>query len=161
MRGGWVILLSLLAAMLLGVVRLPEDWPSWLGWLRPQWILLVLFFWVMELPERIGLVSAWILGLLVDALVGEPLGLNGILLAGVTFVTWRFFERLRMYSALQQCGVVFLLVLGIELVRGVVLGWSGNAGLSWGVVVMALASVCAWPLVYLLLIRVKTAIRVE
>ena len=160
-RGGWVVLLSVLFAMLLAVAHLPESWPDWLGWLRPNWILLVLFFWVMELPERIGLVAAWVVGLLTDALVGEPLGLNGMLFAGFTYVTWRFFERLRMYSGVQQCGVLFLLVLSAEVIRGLVIGLDSNRELQWSVLVMALVSTFIWPLIYLLLLRVKTLARVE
>ena len=59
-QGGWLILLSLVVALLLAVVHLPESWPQWLGWLRPAWVIMVLFFWVMELPPRVGLVSAWL-----------------------------------------------------------------------------------------------------
>ena len=116
-RGGWVVLLSLLVAITLAIFHLPESWPAWLGVLRPNWLLLVLFFWVMEIPHRLGLFVAYLMGLVVDALLAEPLGLNGIIFAGVTFVTWSFFERLRMYSVLQQAGVVFALVAGAELLR--------------------------------------------
>ena len=67
-NGGWVILLSLLVAMMLGVIHLPESWPIWFGWFRPNWLLVVLFFWVIELPQRIGLIAVWCLGLFVDVL---------------------------------------------------------------------------------------------
>lgn len=160
-RGGWVVLSSLLLAMLLAVAHLPESWPTWIGWLRPNWILLVLFFWVMELPERIGLIAAWVIGLLVDALLGEPLGLNGILFASVTFITWRFFERLRMYSGVQQCGVLFMLVLSAEVVRALVIGLDSNRELVWPVLATALVSTLLWPPIYLILLRIKTAVRVE
>ncbi len=160
-RGGWLILLTLLAGLLLAVVHLPESWPQWLGWLRPAWVALVVFFWVMELPERIGLVSVWLLGLLLDVLYADPLGLNGAVLATITYVGWRFYERLRMYSVLQQGGVIFLLVLGGELLRIVVQDLAFDRGMSWGVVLPALMSFLLWPLVYLGLSRLKFRFRVE
>ena len=160
-RGGWVILLSVFAAMLLSVLHLPETWPQWLGWLRPNWMLLVLFFWVMELPHRIGLIAAWVIGLLLDALLGEPLGLNGLLLASVTFVTWRFFERLRMYALAQQCATVFALVLGAELVRYAVITLGSERALEWQLIWVAVASTVIWPFLFVLLMRIKTAVRVE
>ena len=113
-RGGWVILLTLAVAMLLAVFHLPEGAPAWLGWLRPSWIVLVVFYWVMALPHRFGMISAWITGLLVDVLYADPLGVNGFCLAALTYVTWSFYERFRMYSVAQQGVVVFLLVLGSE-----------------------------------------------
>jgi rod shape-determining protein MreD len=160
-RGGWLILLSLLVALLLSVLHLPESWPQWLGWLRPAWVAMVVFFWVMELPHRVGLLSVWILGLLVDVLYADPLGLNGVLLASITYIGWRFYERLRMYSVLQQGGVVFLLVLGTELVRLTVQELAFQRGLSWAVTFPAVMSLLIWPFLYLLLSRLKFRVRAQ
>ena len=160
-NGGWVILLSLIAGMMLGVVHLPESWPAWLGWLRPNWLLLVLFFWVIELPHRVGLIAIWCVGLLVDVLYADPIGLNGFILAGVTYVAWRFFERLRMYSVLQQCGIVFVLGLAAELLSVLVIGLGSERQWGWAVVLSPLTSMLAWPLVFLLLLRIRTGVRVE
>ena len=58
-RGGWIILLSIAIAMMLAVAHLPESLPQWLGCLRPAWVILVMFYWVMVLPDRFGIVRAW------------------------------------------------------------------------------------------------------
>lgn len=160
-QGGWLILLTLLVALLLAVVHLPESWPQWLGWLRPAWVAMVIFFWVMELPHRVGLVSAWALGLLLDVLYADPLGLNGVLLASITYVGWRLFERFRMYSIVQQGAVVFLLVLIGECSRVLVQDLVFGRGWSWGVVFPALSSFLLWPFLYLLLNRLKFQARVQ
>ena len=160
-NGGWLILLSLGIAMILAIFHVPETWPQWLGWLRPAWIALVVFFWVMELPHRLGLISAWVIGLAADVLLADPLGLNGILLAAITYIAWRFYERLRMYSVVQQCGVVFLLVLSSELVRSLVQDAAWGRGWSWGVVAPAVMSMLAWPFVYIVLQRFRLQFRVE
>ena len=89
------------------------------------------------------------------------MGLNGLILAGTTYLTWRFYERLRMYSVLQQCGVVFVLTLTAELMRGVVNGFGSQIGLSWSTISIALMSMVLWPFVYLLLIRLRTGMRIE
>jgi rod shape-determining protein MreD len=160
-QGGWLILLTLIAALLLAVVHLPESWPQWLGWLRPAWVLMVLFFWVMELPHRVGLVSAWLIGVLLDVLYADPLGLNGAILASATYLGWRFYERFRMYSIVQQGGIVFALVLMGEIVRLLVQDMIFDRGWSWGALVPALTSFMVWPFLYLLLSRLKFQVRVE
>ncbi|MFV2091328.1 MAG: rod shape-determining protein MreD, partial [Pseudomonadales bacterium] len=142
-------------------VHLPESWAQWLGWIRPAWVAMVVFFWVMELPDRMGLVSAWVLGLLLDVLYADPLGLNGALLASITYVGWRFYERLRMYSIVQQGVVVFVLVLLGECARVIVQDLVFDRGWSWGVVFPALTSLLLWPFLYLLLQRLKFRFRVE
>lgn len=159
-QGGWLILLTVAGAMILAIVHLPESWPTWLGWLRPAWVALVIFYWVMELPHRIGLIVAWVIGALVDVLQAEPLGLNGVMLAGITYVAWRFYERLRMYSVVQQSGVVFLLVLGAELLRMLVLNLAAGRGLSWGMLGPAFVSLGLWPILALLLTRLRLRFRV-
>jgi rod shape-determining protein MreD len=160
LQGGWLILLTLAVAMVLGIVHLPETWPQWLGWLRPAWVALVIFYWVMELPHRMGLIAAWVLGALVDVLQAEPLGLNGVILASITFVAWRFYERLRMYSIVQQCGVVFLLVIAAEVFRAFVLDLTADRGWTWALLGPATLSMLLWPLVALLLSRLRRQFRV-
>jgi len=160
-RGGWVIMLSIGVAMLLAVVHLPAGAAGWLGWLRPSWLVLVVFYWVMALPHRFGMISAWLTGLLVDVLYADPLGVNGFCLAALTYVTWSFYERFRMYSVAQQGVVVFVMVLATEFVR-MWAQWLGrDGGLSWWIVVPAVASTVAWPLVALVLGRVRYQFAVE
>lgn len=160
-RGGWLILLTITIAMLLALLHLPETWPQWLGWLRPAWVAMVVFFWVMELPHRIGLISVWLLGLLVDALYADPLGLNGMLLASITYIGWRFYERLRMYSVFQQAGVLLLLVVATELVRMLVQDLAFDRGFRWQIVLPGLSSMLIWPFLYLVLQRLRVQVRVE
>ncbi len=160
-HGGWLILLTIALAMVLAIFHVPESWPQWLGWLRPAWLAMVVFYWVMELPHRLGLISAWVIGLLLDVLYADPLGLNGFLLAAITYVGWRFYERLRMYSIVQQCIVVFLLVLVTESLRIVVQDVAWSRGWSWGVILPALMSMLTWPFVYLVLQRARLQVRVE
>ena len=121
----------------------------------------MLFFWVLELPHRIGLITAWIVGLFVDVLHADPLGLNGLLLAAVTYISWKFYERLRMYSVVQQCFVLFLLVAGSEFTRVLVQDLAFNRGLSWGPLAVAGMSALLWPFVYLILLRLRQQFRVE
>jgi rod shape-determining protein MreD len=160
-NGGWLILVTILFAMILGVLHLPEAWPAWLGWWRPAWVSMVVFYWVLALPNRLGLIAAWMLGFLVDALNADPLGLNGFLLATITYIAWRFYERLRMYSIVQQCGVVFLLVLAAETLRLLVEDLMFSRGMSWGVVLPAFTSMLLWPFLFLLLDRLRASARVE
>ena len=158
-RGGWFILLTLVAAFLLTMVRAPLAWPEWLAWLRPGWILLVVFFWAMRVPQRVGLISAWIVGLFADIVYADPLGLNGLVLATITYITWRFHERLRMYAVLQQAVVAGVLVLVSEgarrLAHGQLEPWLLATLLS------AATSMLMWPAVQLLLGNLAQRIRVE
>ncbi|HET6470308.1 MAG TPA: rod shape-determining protein MreD [Pseudomonadales bacterium] len=160
-RGGWVIMLTIAFAMLLAVVHLPSEVPSWWGWLRPSWLVLVVFYWVMALPHRLGMISAWVTGLLVDVLYADPLGVNGFCLAALTYVTWSFYERFRMYSVAQQGAVVFLLVLGTEFIRMCAQHFGRDGALSWWILIPAVTSTVAWPFVAWALRRIRLQLAVE
>jgi len=161
LRGGWIILLSIAIAMMLAVAHLPESLPQWLGWLRPAWVILVMFYWVMVLPDRFGMISAWCVGLLLDVLRGDPLGVNGICLATMTYVTWSLYERLRMYSVPQQGVVIFALVLGADLFRNIVQIFARDGHFDWRFVLPGLVSMLLWPLVYALLRRIHSQFGVD
>lgn len=158
-RGGWLILLTLTAAFLLTIARAPLGSPEWIGWLRPGWIVLVVFYWAMYVPHRVGLVSTWCMGFFADILFADPLGLNGAILATVTFATWRFHERLRMYAVIQQAGVAGALVLLSEGTRRLAHDQPG----SWLpiTVLPAVTSMLVWPVLHMLLRNLTQRNRVE
>jgi rod shape-determining protein MreD len=150
-RGGWVILFSVVVAMVFSVQQLPVGAPDWLAWLRPNWLVLVIFYWVMAVPHRIGLIAAWVIGLLVDVLHGELLGLNAMTLAALTYVTWSLYERLRMYTMAQQAFILMLLAFAAELMRHVVHMLTLNAGFTLAIALPAVTTALIWPFAYLAL----------
>lgn len=101
-NGLWVVVLSFLVAYLLAVIPFPE----WAMNYRPEWVPMVLIYWVMALPYRIGIGSAWFVGIILDVLEGSILGLNALSLVIIAYVTLSLHQRLRMFSSLQQSGLV-------------------------------------------------------
>ena len=59
---------------MLAVIPLPQ----WLLWGRPEWIALVLIYWTIALPYRVGIFTALLLGIVVDVLEGAILGQNAM-----------------------------------------------------------------------------------
>ena len=111
----------MLVALALAAARAPADAPEWLGWWRPDWTLAVFFFWAVAAPERIGTFCAWIAGLFLDAILGTPLGLNGICLALATYLARRFNSRLVMFSLLQRTLAVLVLAEAAQVMHRSVL----------------------------------------
>ena len=65
--GTGVLIVTLLLAALLEVVPLPDA----ANWVRPEWMLLVLVYWVLILPRRVGVLWGFFVGLYMDAAVGS------------------------------------------------------------------------------------------
>jgi rod shape-determining protein MreD len=104
---------SFLLAALLAVVQIPE----WLQWARPEWVALTLLYWCIALPHRIGIFTALLLGLLIDALEGAVLGQNAFSLTVPALCALLLYQRLRVFSLWQQCAVVFV-VIGLHQLVG-------------------------------------------
>jgi len=153
-----LILLSVILALVLAVAHLPFGLPAWTDWLRPGWVVMVVFFWAMELPQRFGLISAWLIGLGVDVCLGDPLGVNGFCLATLTFATWSLYERFRMYSSVQQGIVIFIMVLFTSFVRLITHIILGEADFTWAFLLPALVSMLLWPLLVIPLRRASRSV---
>lgn len=121
--GTGVILVSLFLAALLEVVPLPEPF----DWLRPEWLLMMLVYWVLTLPHRIGVLWGFCVGVYLDVLTGTTLGQWGLAFALGAYVMLAAYKRMRVFTALQQCAVIFLLVGSASLLAYLVQDSVGRA----------------------------------
>lgn len=132
-NNGWIIVATLVVALLFHAAPLPLEW----RWFRPELVILTLFYWSLALPHRVGIVSAAVTGLLVDILNGSAVGAlaMGMVIADA-FILLNY-QRIRQFDALQQSvtlGVLVALALVVEhwLMRAIGLGGTGLAFL-WSV----------------------------
>lgn len=129
-RSPWILPLSVLAALLLTLLPMP---PS-LQPLRPYWLALVLAYWVMEDPDRVGLGLAFVIGVIADLVVGTLLGEQALRLVVITFILQRFRARLRFFPMSQQALAIGALLLNdriVALAIRLTLGEPTLASLAW------------------------------
>ena len=129
-RSPWIMPLSLLAALLLTLLPMPPA----LQPLRPYWLALVLAYWVMEDPDRIGLGWAFMIGVIADLVVGTLLGEQALRLVVITFILQRFRARLRFFPMSQQALAIGALLLNdriVALAIRMTLGEPAVASLAW------------------------------
>jgi rod shape-determining protein MreD len=156
----WVILASLLVAAVLAI--LPVD--RALAWWRPEWLLLVLVYWTIALPHRVGLLTALCVGLPVDVMEGAPLGQNMLALGVVVVLAQLMYQRLRIFSLTQQALVLFVLTGVHQLIEQWLQGLQGlQAGGATGFrfLLPALTSALLWPPLFVLLRGMRRSFRVN
>lgn len=115
-RNAWVLPVSVLVALLLGLVPLP----AMLQPMRPYWLALVLAYWVLEEPEKIGLGAAFLLGVVADLVFGGLLGEQAMRLAIFAFILERFRARLRFFPLSQQALAIGGLLVNDRVVSAVI-----------------------------------------
>ena len=142
MNSFFVIILSLLLSIILTISTFP------LGYFSPDWIHLFLIYWILATPGSIGLVTAWVIGLLVDVVLGSTLGVNALVYSLIGYLIFKSYMVIRYLTVLQQAILIlFLLLVKVTLILWIddMIGTSNyTTSLYW----MPLVSALAWPLVY-------------
>jgi len=106
-RGYSIILITLFISLALSVLPMPES----LQFYRVQWTALVLIYWCMAVPEKVGVGFAFVTGLLLDILTGTLLGQHALGLSVVGFLTLKAYRRVRVFPLWQQSVFVVALLV--------------------------------------------------
>ncbi|HOU66690.1 MAG TPA: rod shape-determining protein MreD [Thermomonas sp.] len=126
-RNGWVLPVSLLLGLLLGLVPLPGI----LQPLRPYWLALVLAYWLLEEPEHMGLGMSFALGVLADLVFGGLLGEQALRLVVMAFILDRFRARMRFFPLSQQALVIGVLLVNDRVISAAIHVVMGAPQLPW------------------------------
>lgn len=103
-----VVCTSLALAYALMVMPLPEI----LRLLRPNLVMLAMVYWLLRLPESVGVGGAFCLGMVYDGIIGSPLGLHALSFSLIAAALLLLYSRWRMFTLVQQSlWIVVLLVL--------------------------------------------------
>ena len=145
----WVPFATVFFAMVLLVIPAPELIRDFL----PDWVSLVLIYWALALPTRMGVSLAWLAGLVVDLFtLGIP-GAHALSKAVLVYVVKILALRVRAYPLWQQ-SVMVMLLLGLEVLVLAIVDIVTEGGLGvlhrWTAVIVG---GLAWPLVYVVLRR--------
>lgn len=101
----------------------------WAGFgllLRPDFVLLVLIYWLLRAPHLCNVGTAWMLGLLVDLASGSLFGQSALAYSITAFVAVFYQRRLALFSEWQQAGYVMLLLLLSQLILLILKLFSGG-----------------------------------
>lgn len=150
------IILTIVAAMCLRIMPLPEP----LAIYNPDWVLLVLIYWSLAMPERIGIFYAWSFGLLTDVLTGRMLGQYALAYSLVVYICLKLHKRLRQFPLLQQGVFVFCCLLLSQLLLFFVKNLLHPAQLHGTFWLPVLSGTACWPLVHVALRFVRISKRV-
>ena len=157
MRSSLIIGLTFVVALILSVVPMPMPFDAG----RPMWLALVTAYWVMALPHRVGLLTAWVAGLAMDVLFGGLFGQNALVLVMVAWLVLLLYQRIRRFPRGHQ-SLVMLPVLGIaQMVSLWLSSLAGNRPPTLLYLLPALVSTLLWPWVFSVLRIVRRRFHVH
>lgn len=145
--GLFPLLLSYVLAMVLMVMPLPAVLEPW----RPDWLTLVIIYWLLAIPHRVGFGTVLILGLLADILMGSVFGIYAIALLLIAYPAVRHYQRIRNYSLTQQAIIVGILVLVKRAVVYELEHVLNDAVFHLPYLYPVISSAIIWPWIYLIM----------
>ena len=152
---GWVLFGSLVVGLLVLVVPLPLG----LGIARPYLLAMLLCYWLLEAPDKVGLGTAFLAGLLADIVSGTLLGEQAMRLVVLAFLVQRFRARLRFFPLWQQALAVFALLLNDRLIALAIRLAAGDGAPPWGTWLSPVVGFALWPWLFLLLDELRLRLR--
>ena len=143
----WFIYLSLFVA--LGLTYIPTGRLPGV----PDWVALVLAFWCVREPLRVGMGTGFVLGLLVDIGQGAAMGQHALAYVVLCFLASALSRRMLWFSAWQQAMHVLPLLLLAQAIMVLVRLVGGAEFPGWWYFLSSVSSALLWaPLGFLLLL---------
>ncbi len=105
----WFIFASLMAALFLNVVPLGRFAAM------PDWVALVLIFWCIHQPQKVGMGAAFVLGLLMDVADASIMGQHSLAYVLLAFGASVLSRRILWFPLVQQALHVLPILVGAQV----------------------------------------------
>ncbi|AXK38759.1 rod shape-determining protein MreD [Crenobacter cavernae] len=142
------IYLTFALAMLVELVPLPSGSTRWL----PDFVGLLLLYWVINLPSRVNIGTAFALGLIADVATAGLFGQHALAYSITAYLALLRQRQLVMFNLGQQALAVLALMLTNQAIMVVVRMITGAAFVGWGYFLPPLIGALLWPLLTKLLV---------
>ena len=136
------IYLSLLLAFL--CLLLP--WSGFMLTIRPDFLLLIIIFWLIRAPNLCNVGTAWFAGLLMDLATGGTFGQYALAYTVTAFFAVMYQRRLVLFSGTQQLVYVGLLLLISQISLLILKIFAGMQLIGWTYFLPSVTGVLLWRL---------------
>ena len=100
-----IIILTLFLGLMFTSIMLP------LGYIAPEWLLLINVYWAIALPSNKKIFLAFLSGFFVDIVLGQPLGISSLSYVIFIYMILNLYNSLRYMTVTQQMVVIFFLLI--------------------------------------------------
>jgi rod shape-determining protein MreD len=146
----WFIWGSLIAALALNMLQNMGLWGR-AGWL-PDLVALILVFWAIHQPQRVGIGAAFLLGLVMDVHQSALLGQHALAYSALSFLAIGIHRRILWFSVPSQALQLLPLFVAAHALTVVIRLLTGDFSPGWPVVLSPVIEALLWPVASVLLL---------
>ena len=100
-----IIFLATIFSILLTITTFP------FGNYSPDWIFLIIIYWIIAIPTMYSFVLIWFIGILTDVTLGLILGMSALSYIVLAFIIKKNYKSLRYFTIIQQSLIIFLVMI--------------------------------------------------
>lgn len=112
MRGNnRISILVIWLTLLIGLCAQIIPWSPEYNMFKPHLLMLIMAYWLIALPHRIGMGMAFLLGIILDLFSGSLLGIHAFIFSCVAYLLMFKFQLIRNLALWQQSIIIFAVSL--------------------------------------------------
>ncbi|HEY8904737.1 MAG TPA: rod shape-determining protein MreD [Rhodoferax sp.] len=146
----WFIWGSLLAALAFSMLQNMGLWGR-AAWL-PDLVAVALVFWAIHQPQRVGVGTAFLLGLAMDVHQSALLGQHALTYSALSFLAIGIHRRILWFSVPSQAMQVLPLFIAAHVLMLAIRLLTGDIFPGWSALLAPVLEALLWPLVSVLLL---------
>ncbi len=135
---------SIYFSLFLALLCLLLPWSGLALTLRPDFLLLVIIFWLIRAPNLCNIGTAWLVGLVVDLATGGVFGQYALAYTVTAFFAAIYQRRLVLFNGTQQIFYVFLLLITSQVILLILKTFSGAEWLGWSYFLPSITGILVW-----------------
>ena len=136
-------------------------WPIGFQGFRPSWLILVLIYWALALPDKVIVGTAFIAGFVWDFILGSILGIHALVLSISIYFVAKHHLVVRNLSLWLQGLLVMLYIIMIRGFIFVIEHTLHAATFNTQEIAGAFISGILWPWVFLLMRQIRRQLRLR
>lgn len=135
---------SVYISLLIAYIGILFPWSSAALGIRPDFMLLVILFWLLRAPNLCNVGTAWLMGLLMDLAMGGIFGQYSLAYTVTAFFAVVYQRRMVLFSRTQQMLYVLSLLLLSQLILLILKAFAGADFTGWSYFIPSLSGVFLW-----------------
>lgn len=136
-------LLTLMVALILNFIPLNP----FLHTLRPDFVALVILYWCINQPQRVGMFAAICAGLMMDVHHAGILGHHAMSYCIIVYIASILRRRISIFQLIKQAPQIGLILVIMQSFQILITLLSGAHFPGWDFYLASLSGTIAWPLV--------------
>lgn len=156
-NNGIIILLTFLLALMVSIMPMPLSIDAF----RPDAVLVVLLYWSIALPHRVNVITAGMIGLALDVLLGGTLGIHAAAMAVVVYIASVNCQKIRNFSLWQQSLIIGVLAALYHLLVFWLQRFITDIIFLPSYLYPVASTIVLWPWLFLLLRKVRRHFKIK